>query len=118
MDETWRPDMSGIMMIPTDTPPPPGYHFGVTLILTGSPDILRTDKFAGMLAGFVESETAVYLDVPQGVGLFSHRSFLNDQLAPAIAARDLPAVKALIWSCFEALVAKPAVKLTADTVKA
>lgn len=116
MDESWRPDISGIMMIPTDTPPPPGHHFGVTLILTGSPETLRTDKFAGMLAGFVESGTAAYLDVPQGVGLFSHRSFLNDQLAPAISARDLAAVKALIWSCYEALMAKPSVALPDDAI--
>lgn len=36
---------------------------------------------------------------------------LNGQLAPAIAARDLAAVKALIWSCYKAILAKSPVRL-------
>jgi len=115
MDETWRPDLSGIMMIPNDLPANSDYFFAVTLIVTGSPDVLKTDKFASMLAGFIESGTAVYLDIPQGVGMFSHSSFLNDQLLPSITARNLEAVKALIWACHEALMSKPAVKLPSET---
>lgn len=118
MDDSWRPDLSGIMMIPIDTPPPLGTHFGVTLILTGAPEILRSEKFAGMLAGFVESGTAVYLDVPQGIGYYSHRAFLNDRLNHAISIRDLAAVQALIWGCYQALVAKEPVKLSGDEVTA
>lgn len=65
-----------------------------------------------MVAGFIESGTAVHLDVPRGVGMFSNCSFLNDQLAPAIAARQLADVKALIWSCYQTIIAKPPVMLT------
>lgn len=111
MDDSWRPDRSGILIIPNDEAPPSGYQFAVNLILTGQPDVLQSDKFASMVAGFVESRTAVYLDVPRGVGMFSQSSFLNNQLQPAIAARDLASVKALIWSCYEAILAKPAVAL-------
>lgn len=111
MDEGWRPDRSGILVIPTEVPPQFDGQFAVNLILTGQPEILQSDKFANMLAGFIESGTAAYLDIPRGVGMFSHSSFLNDQLKPAIAARDLASVKALIWSCYEAILIKPPVRL-------
>jgi hypothetical protein len=107
MSDAWRPDQSGILMIPVDVPPLFAGQFGVNLIMTGSPEVLRSDNFAGMVAGFIESGTAAYLDVPRGVGMLSHGSFLNDQLAPAIAARDLRSVKALVWSCYEAILATP-----------
>jgi hypothetical protein len=111
MDETWRPDLSGILMIPAEVPPLFNGQFAVTLILTGEPDVLRSDKFASMVAGFIASGTAIYLDVPRGIGMFSNSSFLNDQLEPAIAARQLAHVKALIWNCYQAIMAKPPVKL-------
>jgi hypothetical protein len=114
MDEAWRPDLSGILMIPADVPPHFDGQFAVTLILTGNPAVLQSDRFARMVAGFIESGTAVNLDIPRGIGMFSNSSFLNDQLSPAIAARQLAHVKALIWSCYQTIIAKSPVKLTQD----
>lgn len=107
MDASWRPDLSGILMIEADAPPQSGATFAVNLILTGQPDVLQSNRFASMVAGFIESGTATYLDVPRGIGMFSNNFLLNDQLAPAITARDLAAVKALIWSCYQMILAKP-----------
>lgn len=112
MDEAWRPDLSGILMIPADVPPHFHGEFAVTLILIGEPELLQSDRFARMAAGFIKSGTAVNLDIPRGVGMFSNSSFLNDQLSPAIAARQLAGVKALIWSCYQAIIAKSPVRLT------
>ncbi len=113
MDDSWRPDLSGILMMVTGELPPdfPG-HFGVDLILTGPLAALDTDRFAGMVGGFVESGTAAYLTMLPAPGCRSYRGFLNPLLEPAIAARDLAAVKQLIRNCHDALKAQPAIPAT------
>jgi len=112
MDEAWRPDRSGIIIV--DHAVPAGYpaKSGVNLVVTDGPDVLKTDKFASMAAGFIASGTATFLDLPAGPGLLSRNSMLNEALAPAIARRDLAMVKALIWQCYEALKATPTRQIT------
>jgi hypothetical protein len=117
MSDAWRPDQSGILIIAADVPPQFAGQFAVNLIVTGSPEVLRSDKFAGMVAGFIESGTAVYLDVPRGAGMLSHNSLLNDQLSPFIAARDLMGVKALIWNCYEAIIATPPIPVRQENMQ-
>ncbi len=103
MDEAWRPDRSDVLMIPAAVPPEFKGDFAVELILINGPDVLQRDAFAGMVAGFIESGTAAFLDVPRGIGMLSQSLFLNDLLGPSIAARDLIGVKTLLWRFYEAL---------------
>ena len=48
--EEWRPDRSGILMRLSDEPADNG-AFAVGLMLYGSPEVLATDGFAGLVAG-------------------------------------------------------------------
>lgn len=105
MDESWRPDRSGILI---------NLEIGeegadANLILVGDPAVLESDRFAGMAAGFVASDTAAYLVLPSGVGFMSYHVLLNALLAPAIARRDLAEVKAILRECHETLKAQPPV---------
>jgi hypothetical protein len=107
IDDDWRPDLSGVLMLPQEVPPGTNAAFGVNLVIIGSTGTVESERFAGMVAGFVESGTATWLDLPGGPGMLSHNSLLNDALAPAIAARSLPYVQAMLASCYNALKAVP-----------
>jgi hypothetical protein len=101
MDESWRPDLSGILMILGDVPPESDARVAVELILIGQPDILESDRFVGMIAGFIENGTATYLTVPRGSGFLHTHLLMNERLAPAIAARNLPTMKAWLRSAYD-----------------
>lgn len=118
MADAWRPDRSGIMMVPCDLPPGFEGPFAVNLVVIGAPAILQTEAFAGMAAGFIESGTATYLDVPGAPGMFGHHRLLNDMLTPAIRARDLAAVKGLIWEAYQLMKAAPTRAITDDDLLA
>jgi hypothetical protein len=107
LDDDWRPDLSGILIVPDTIPDDFVCGFAVNVVLVGPPDILRDPRFAGMIAGLIESGTATSLNVPAGPGMLTYKSRLNEELAPAIAARNLPHVQSLIWQCYAALAALP-----------
>jgi hypothetical protein len=111
VDESWRPDRSGVMMVWGDVPPGfPGEH-AVDIMLLGPPETLETMRFASMIAGFIESGTATFLNVSRGPGNFSKNALMNALLAPAIAARDLGRVQALLRAAHAEMVAGPAVPI-------
>ncbi len=103
MDDNWRPDKSGVMFVPHDVPAGYPGPFAVNIVLIGSHDIVDHDHFAGMVAGFIDSGTATYLDLPGGPGMLGRNLLLNAGLFAAIAARDLPAVKKGLRAAYEAL---------------
>jgi hypothetical protein len=114
MDASWRPDLSGILIVPLPTPPGYSGPFAVEIMIVGGADALRRDRAVGMIAGFVASGTATFLNAPGEIGMYGRNSLLNDALAPAVAARNLDAVKALIWSCYEAMIALPQKPIPAE----
>ncbi len=114
--DEWRPDLSGIMMVLTDVPPGSPAEFAVDHILVGPADVLDGVAFAGMVGGFIESGTAVFLNVSPGPGYLAYKAPLNEMLAPAIAARDLAAVRARIGACYNKLSAQPPVAVTAGDI--
>jgi hypothetical protein len=115
MDDSWRPDRSGILMVLT-TQMPPGYvaDYAVDLILIDPPKALANDRLAGLIGGFIESGTITYLNVLSMIGGRSYRAFLNGILGPAIAARNLAQVNAMIGACYEQLKAQPPLPATAE----
>lgn len=116
LSEDWRPDLSGIMMVLTDVPPGSPAEFAVDLILVGPAEVLDGAAFAGMVGGFVESGTAVFLNVSPGPGFLAYKALLNEMLAPAIAARDLAEVRARIRACHRKLSEQTPVPVTAGDI--
>ncbi len=107
LNPDWRPDLSGVLIGPSERNSGPGAPFAVEIILVGSPEVLQGDKFAGLVSGFVEIGTVASLNIPTDAGMLARSMELNPILAPAIAARDLAWVKMLIWGCYEELAAAP-----------
>ena len=101
LGEEWRPDRSGILMVWGEVPDGFPAQHAVDLILVGPAAVLQSDEFASMTAGFIANGTATFLSVPHGPGFLSPNAFLNPALTPAIAARNLPQVKALIMAFYE-----------------
>jgi hypothetical protein len=114
MADDWRPDLSGVLIMPAKSLEGSPSPIGVEILLTGSPEILKDDRFASMLAGFIDSETPTTLMIRPDVGFLSPSIPLNQFFAEAIAARDLPRVKAMIWDCYIALKDYPSTPISAE----
>ncbi len=112
MDESWRPDRSGILIAIAEVPPGMPARHAVEIMLVGPEKSLETKAFAGMIGGFIESGTACFLNILPAPGYFARHMLLNDVLAPAIAARNLGKVRRLIRLCYLKLKAQQRVAIT------
>ncbi len=92
----------------------PGFRHSVELILVGPAATLRTDDFAGLAGGFIDSGTATYLQVSHGPGFLPFRAFLNRTLGPSVAARDYAEMKRLIWAAYARMQDQPRIAATVE----
>jgi hypothetical protein len=90
LDEAWRPDRSGIVIVFDDEGVPDRYpeRPALKFILTGPDRALYTPAFLGYVAGLVDGGVPVLLAIPGPVGTFGAKAFLNPQLEGAVARRD------------------------------
>lgn len=114
MDDSWRPDQSGVLI--TLEFSDQGMA-GANLVLVGGEAATRSDRFAGMAAGFIESGTAVHMVLPADAGMMAYSIPLNGLLGPAIRARDLGEVKALVAEAVAALQERPPVPIGAELMQ-
>jgi hypothetical protein len=111
MDESWRPDRSGVLItleFSVDAP------VEANLILVGGEQVSRSDHFAGVAAGFIESGTITWLVLPSELGMQAYSVRLNELLGPAIRARDLAEAKALLAECCLTMKEQPLVPISAE----
>jgi hypothetical protein len=114
MDDSWRPDRSGVLI--TVEFSDKGMA-GANLILVGGEEASRSDRFAGMAAGFIESGTTTFIVLPANEGMMAYNIVLNDLLGPAIRARDLDEVKAIIAEACAALKEQPPVPISPELMR-
>jgi hypothetical protein len=108
LDESWRPDLSGVMIV-WDTPPPgaPTEH-AVDVLVIGEPALVETDRFLGLVSGFIAQGVATSMSLPRGPGHLHVTILLNGPLHAAIAARDRAGVRDMIRAaCVEMLKRPP-----------
>ncbi|MGL6043519.1 MAG: YkgJ family cysteine cluster protein [Sandaracinobacteroides sp.] len=103
LPEDWRPDRSGILMQLDDLPAGPDDPFSVLVILIGPPELMLNERFAALAGGFIESGTALHLTYLAEPGRPSLRLLLNPIIGPAITARNLAEVQALLLNCYRSL---------------
>jgi hypothetical protein len=103
LDESWRPDLSGVLIGFEDTPGAAHGDSRVDLVVIGGEAAARSDHFAGLAASFVEGGAGTFFVLPPGPNLVPHNIQLNALLAEAVAARSLERVKAVIADCYELL---------------
>jgi hypothetical protein len=53
LDESWRPDLSGVLIVWGTPPPGVSAEHAVDLILIGPPETLESARFAGLATGFI-----------------------------------------------------------------
>lgn len=112
LDDSWRPDLSGILINHEEAPDGNQNGLAANLILISSAEILRESRFASMAAGFIQSGTATFLVVPQGPGMMAYSVYLNELFAHPIALRDLAEVQAIVWECYQTMMAQPLVAVS------
>lgn len=90
LDDAWRPDRSGIVVVFDDEGVPPDYpeRPALKFVLTGPDAALYTPAFLGYVAGLVDARVPVLVAIPGPVGTFGAKAFLNRRIEPAVARRD------------------------------
>jgi hypothetical protein len=95
LGDDWRPDISGVMVMPVTENVPTEFAVreGVELLVVGGADAIRKPAFAPFVLNLVVNQVPVWLGVPGPVGYYPARALLNRPLAAAAAARDVERVR-------------------------
>ncbi|MFA7261646.1 MAG: hypothetical protein WC068_01380 [Caulobacter sp.] len=90
LDDAWRPDRSGILIMADDDDIPARYteRPGIKLLLVGERRTSLTLPMLGYVAGLVDGGMPTFIAVPGPPGCFFAKAFLNDRLRAAVARRD------------------------------
>src|SRR6185312_2361617 len=97
LGDDWRPDLSGIVLIPKRTGNPAGYRgaAGVQIMILRREAIDR-DELPGLIAAWVGARVPLHLTIAAPVGFVAPSAFLNDMVEGPVRRRDRAAlVKAL-----------------------
>ena len=118
LGRSWRPDLSGVMIMWGD--PPPGFpsDHAVELVVIGPHETIFSDEFAGLATGFIAQQVATFLQIPRGVGYLSTTAYIKDLLAPAIAARSRSQAKTLLRAAYAEMIARASRPVTDEIVAA
>lgn len=83
LDESWRPDVSGILISPHREGIPPHYELreGIEFLVLGGEAAVRRPEFAALIAKLLRGRTPAFIAVPGPKGHYPARVFLNDALA-------------------------------------
>jgi len=102
LDEDWRPDKSGVLILPRTENLPDGYasREGFQLFVLGEDASIRRPGFVELVMGFVASRIAVYLLVAGPPGQAAISEFLNERLAGYVAAPNRSAVLSLLLESY------------------
>lgn len=107
LDDSWRPDRSRIMFMFDDVPDGWSGEHAVSVVLLGDASLVEQERAIGVIAGFIESGTATYLNLAAHKGMYSAQMLLNHLLGPAIKARNLAMVRAQLKQACVDLAATP-----------
>ena len=107
LDESWRPDLSGVMISWDIGRPDSGPSHAVKILITGDPAVLETDRFLGLVGRFIANRVSTMLSVPRGPGYLNTSLILNASLAPAIAARDRAKARAFLRAAYAEMMKVP-----------
>ncbi len=89
LDESWRPDRSGILISPRRDGIPQGHaaREAIEFLALGGEASIRRPAFLAFLTVLLASRTPAFLAVPGPRGHYPARVFLNDALAGVVPAR-------------------------------
>jgi hypothetical protein len=90
LDETWRPDLSGVLLEFHDEDIPQAYagRSGVRLTITARLETMFTRGFVNLVMRLVQMKVPAFLCIRGPVGHYPANTFLNDALQSAVDAGD------------------------------
>ncbi|MBV9991743.1 MAG: hypothetical protein JOZ72_10655 [Alphaproteobacteria bacterium] len=97
LSESWRPDRSGIVLIPKTKGHPLGYRAdsGVEIMVLQRCALYNTE-LPGLIAAWVQGRVPLFLTIASPIGHMARSAFLNDMVEDAVRRQDRAAlVKAL-----------------------
>jgi len=93
LGDGWRPDRSGIVLIPKPKSTPPGYRAGsgveIMLLRRGA---LHNAELPGLIAAWVSARVPVSLTVASPVGYMARSAFVNEMAEGAVRRQDRAAL--------------------------
>lgn len=112
LDDSWRPDISKILVAITAEDIPVSYRSpGMRIDLLGSVQKVLWPPLVNLIGGAIQNRVGVFLSVPGRQGQASGKIFLNGALAAAHASRDLARVQSALLKAAEACVNLPKEKI-------
>lgn len=88
LDETWRPDLSGVLVSIEQRDLPPGYEEALEFLVVGGDAALLSPAFAQAIATSIKKGYATFLGVPGPAKHFSARVLLNDMVGSLVRRGD------------------------------
>ena len=108
LDDSWRPDISEVLISITAEDIPPSYRSpGMRIDLVGSIEKILWPPLVSLIGGAIQNRTAIFLSVPGKPGTASGKVFLNEALAIAHASRDLARVRNTLLQAAELCARSP-----------
>jgi hypothetical protein len=102
LDESWRPDLSELLLRATDDDVPEGYasHIGIVFDMLGPCEILLRMPTMEVIATLIDAGIATFLSVSGLPGWASGRVLLNPSLEQAVRERNGDMMQALLVDAF------------------
>lgn len=108
LDDTWRPDRSGVLITDEYDGIPEGYaSHGLRFIVFGDESAIRKPEFAVVIARVIAANMPAFLSIPGPPGYYAAKQFLNRALDASVKANDLAGVTALLGQAMARLKSFP-----------
>ena len=109
LDERWRPDACGLLVIPEDEgiPAPFERRTGIGVVAFRGAKDLDQPFVIEMLAGLVHGRIPVFLSVPGPPGFHFARALLNPLIAKAAASRNGAEIRSAVLALYVRLTRGP-----------
>ncbi|MDE2184352.1 MAG: YkgJ family cysteine cluster protein [Alphaproteobacteria bacterium] len=108
LGEEWRPDRSGVMVVPEERDIPPGFEpFGYRFDLIGPPSVglwpaaLTWDPLVILMATAVELNIPVFLGVPAPPGHTGRKMFMNYAMVAGAKAHNLQQLRDALIAAYQ-----------------
>jgi len=104
LSDSWRPDRSGIVIIPKTKNTPPGYRpdSGVEIMLLQRAGLYNAE-LPGLIAAWVNARVPVVFTISSPLGYMVRSAFLNDKVEDAVRRQDRPALVKVLEELVENL---------------
>jgi hypothetical protein len=105
LDDRWRPDRCGLLVVPEDENVPPDFvrREGLNFTAFRKSEDLEQPFVIEMIAGLVHSRVPTFLSVPGPSGFHPSMALLNSRIDEAARERDGSKIRSVLVSAYNTL---------------